>query len=312
MKKKVLIFGGSGFVGINLTKFLAKKNFEVVSTYFKKKPKRMKNVSFKKFNLMSSSFDKKIFKNVETVFVCSANSSGAKVMTNNPTSLFEDNLKMNLNIAKNLKFSKVKKLVFFSSSTVYPDNNISCRERDVNYTFFKKYNFIGSVKLMIEKMYELYTKELDKKIDLLIIRPSNIYGPYDKFDKGKSKVIPSIIRKCIESKKVLKVWGDGSDIKDFIYIDDFIRITYELLKLKSKFCIVNVCSSKPIVLRKVILEIRKQINKNLRINFQKSNYRMIPVRKVSNNLLKKLIIFKLNFSIDRGLSRTINWYKKNR
>ena len=78
----------------------------------------MKNVSFKKFNLMSSGFDKKIFKSVETVFVCAVNSSGAKVMTNNPTSLFEDNLKMNLNIAKNLKFSKVKKLVFFSSSTV--------------------------------------------------------------------------------------------------------------------------------------------------------------------------------------------------
>ena len=49
---------------------------------------------------------------------------------------------------------------------------------------------------MIEKMYELYTSELKRKIDLLIIRPSNIYGPHDKFDKEKSKVIPSIIRKC--------------------------------------------------------------------------------------------------------------------
>ena len=88
---------------------------------------------------------------------------------------------------------------------------------------------------MIEKMYELYTSELKRKIDLLIIRPSNIYGPHDKFDKEKSKVIPSIIRKCLESKKTLKVWGDGSDVKDFIYIDDFINLTYKLFKLKKKF-----------------------------------------------------------------------------
>ena len=165
---------------------------------------------------------------------------------------------------------------------------------------------------MIEKMYELYTSQLQKKIDLLIIRPSNLYGPHDKFDREKSKVIPSLIRKSLESKKKLRVWGDGSDIKDFIYIDDFINLTYKLFKLKNKFLIVNVCSSRPIVLKKIIFEIRNQVNKNLKIVFEKSNYRMIPVRKVSNKLLKKLVDFQLNFNMSQGLAKTIAWYKKNK
>jgi len=311
-KEKILIFGGSGFIGIKLTSYLAKKNYKVVSTYFSKKPKRIKNVSFKKFNLMSKNFDKNIFKNVDVIFVCSANSSGAKIMTNNPSSHFEDNIIMNLNLVKNLKYSKIRKIVFFSSSTIYPDTSKSCTEKDIDHTFFDKYKFTGNGKLMIEKMYELYTSYLKNKIDLLIIRPSNIYGPYDKFDKDKSKVIPSLIRKCIESKKTLNVWGDGSDIKDFVYVDDLIELTYKLFKLKNLFLIVNICSSKPVVMKEIIYKIKNIINKNLEIKFEKSEYRMIPVRKVSNKLLKKLINYKLKFSIERGLRETIKWYKLNK
>ena len=311
MKKKILIFGGSGFIGMNLSKYLANKNYSILSTYKRNKPKKIKNVKFINFDLMSNHFDKKIFKNVESIFVCSANSSGAKIITNNPETHFEDNLKMNLNLLKNLKFSKIKKIIFFSSSTVYPNTNKACTENDINYTFFNKYNFIGNGKLMIEKMYQLYTSELKKKIDLLIIRPSNIYGPYDKFDKEKSKVIPSIIRKCLDSKKTLEVWGDGSDIKDFIYIEDFINLTYKLFKLKKNFLIVNVSSSQPVVLKKIIKKIRDLINPMLEIKFTDSNFRMIPVRKVSNSLLKKIIKYKIKFSMDKGLKNTIEWYKKN-
>ena len=312
MKKKILIFGGSGFVGINLAKYLLKKNYNVLCTYYQKKPRNINNIKFVKFDLMSNTFDKKILKNVHAVFVCSANSSGAKIMTDDPSCHFEDNIRMNLNLVTNLKNSNIKKVIFFSSSTVYPNVKKSCKEHDINYKFFEKYKFTGNGKLMIEKMYELYTSQLQKKIDLLIIRPSNLYGPYDKFDKEKSKVIPSLIRKAVESKKTLKVWGDGSDIKDFIFIDDFIHLTYKLFKLRKKFLLVNVCSSKPIILKKVIFEIRNQVNKNLKISFEKSNYRMIPVRKVSNKYLKKIINFKLNFTMSRGLAKTIEWYKKNK
>ena len=109
-------------------------------------------------------------------------------MTNNPASHFEDNLMMNLNIVKNLQFSRIKKIIFLSSSTVYPDTKKFAMKKVLIILFFKKYNFIGNGKLMIEKMYELYTSEFKRKIDLLIIRPSNIYGPHDKFDKENQKL----------------------------------------------------------------------------------------------------------------------------
>ena len=72
------------------------------------------------------------------------------------------------------------------------------------------------MKIFSEKLCEMYKD----KMSILIIRPGNIYGPNDKFDPIRSKVIPALIRK-FEENKIIEIWGDGQDIKDFIYIDDF-------------------------------------------------------------------------------------------
>ena len=78
---------------------------------------------------------------------------------------------------------------------------------------------IGSplIKIFSEKICQMYKN----KMNILIIRPGNIFGPNDKFDLVRSKVVPSLIRK-FETKKNIEIWGDGKDIKDFIYIDDFV------------------------------------------------------------------------------------------
>ena len=71
-----------------------------------------------------------------------------------------------------------------------------------------------------ELMCNMYSQKIKAPMETLIIRPGNLYGPFDKFVEG-SKVIAALIRRSIE--KQTKVWGDGSDIKDFLYIDDFIE-----------------------------------------------------------------------------------------
>ena len=72
----------------------------------------------------------------------------------------------------------------------------------------------------------------------IIVRPGNLYGPFDKFDKEKSKVIPATIRKIIENNQEIKVWGDGKDLKDFLYIDDFVNGIIKILKIKRNFILL--------------------------------------------------------------------------
>ena len=92
---------------------------------------------------------------------------------------------------------------------------------------------------------------------ILIIRPANLYGPYDKFDPVRSKVIPALIRK-FENKNI-EVWGSGKDVKDFIFIEDFVDNLLSILEKINKYTVLNIASSKPVSLRKIIDILKKNI-----------------------------------------------------
>jgi nucleoside-diphosphate-sugar epimerase len=306
MKKKILIVGGSGFIGTNILKKIDKNKHKVISTYFKNKNFfKVKKVNYLKGNLTKLDFCAKITKSVDIVVMCAAVSSGAMVMQNNPLFHVDDNVKMNLNILKASSLNKVKKFIFISSNTVYPVSRKPMKESDVNFTLFHKYFNVGWMKIFSEKLCEMYKD----KMSIAIIRPGNIYGPHDKFDPVKSKVIPSLIRK-FSKKKTIEVWGNGNDIKDFIYIEDFVNILLKIMNRPYNFIILNVATGKSINLKKIISILSKKFNfKKNKIKFNRTKPTMIPVRKISVVKLKKLINFKLQFPLEEGIKKTIKYYQ---
>ena len=113
------------------------------------------------------------------------------------------------------------------------------------------------MKIFSEKLCEMYKS----KMIINIIRPANLYGPYDKFDPTRSKVIPALIRK-FERQKTIEVWGSGKDVKDFLYIDDFVENLLTVVEKVNKFSILNICSSNSISLVKILYILKKYINQN--------------------------------------------------
>ena len=307
MKKKIIIIGGSGFVGTNILKKIDKKRNNVFSTSFRNKNyQRIKNIKYYKGNLKNLNFCRKITKSKDIVIMCAAVSSGAMIMQKNPMFHADDNVLMNMNILKASSENKVKKFIFISSNTVYPVSKRAMSEKDVNYSLFNKYFNVGWMKIFSEKICQMYKN----KMNILIVRPGNIFGPHDKFDLVRSKVVPSLIRKFEENKNV-EVWGDGKDVKDFIYIEDFVAILLRLMNMPFKFMIINVASGKSISLKKIIdflSKIYKIDKKNIKFNFNKPT--MIPVRRINICKLKKLIKFKPKFTLEKGLLDTIKWYKR--
>ena len=305
--KKILIVGGSGFVGTNLINVLSqKKEYKVFSTIFKKKkPKNFKKIKHYRGNLKDPNFCERITKGKDIVIISAAFTAGAKVIENNPMEFVTVNTQINLNILNACKKNKIKKFIFLSSSVVYPNKPKPMRENDVNFSFFEKYNNVAWMKLYTEKVCEMY----NNFFDVLILRPSNLYGPHDKFDKLNAKVIPSLIRKFNNEKKI-EIWGDGEEIKDFLYIDDFVKILIYLIKNKKKFLILNVGSGKSVKLMEIISIIQTNYN-HKNFYFNKSAPKMIPVRKISIDKLKKFVNLKNFNSLKNGLEKTIKWYKKN-
>ena len=131
----------------------------------------------------------------------------------------------------------------------------------------------------------------------IIVRPGNLYGPHDKFDVEKSKVIASLIRKVVEKQNPINVWGDGEDLKDFLYIDDFISGLKKIVFNVNDFEILNLASGKGVTIKEILKTIIKIENaESLKVEFDKSKPTMIPKRLIDISKAKKIINF--NPSID--------------
>ena len=309
-KKKILVLGASGFVGINICKLISKSKYNISGVYFKKKRfKKFKKIKYIKKNLINFKNCKQITKSQHTVIMCAAVSSGANVIVNNPLAHFTPNIIMNTNILQACYENEVKKLIFISSNTVYPNSKKKMVEKDSKFNFFDKYYIVAWMKKFSEISCEIFSKKIKNDLSCIVVRPGNLYGPYDKFTKLESKVIPALIRRSIDKENPFEVWGQGKELKDFLYIDDFVDGILKLIEYKTKFDCLNISYGKSISIREILKIILKITNLKTVINFNKTKPTLIKNRFISNlNASKKL---KWSPKIDHmsGLKKTINWYR---
>ena len=251
--KKVLITGGAGFFGINLTKRFLELGASVRVSLHESKPFwRDASVEYVNADLEKAEDCLRICKDLDYLIIASANSSGAAVMDKTPLVHLTPNLIMNARLLEAAYSQGVSKTLFFSSNTVYPLTDFAVKESDTNFEYFSKYHVVGWMKRFSEIMCDMYSNHIKNPMQTIVVRPGNAYGPYDKFDPEKSKVIPALIRRAVQKENPFKVWGDGNDLKDFIYIDDLVRGSLLALEKLDSPAPINIASGQPVTIREVL------------------------------------------------------------
>ncbi len=310
--KKVLVTGASGFIGTNLLNKLVDLGAHVRGITYQNPPQCMNNAAeYLKLDLQLKENCLIATKDVDFVFMASANSSGAAVIENNPLTHLSPNVLMNTNMLEASYENKVNKFCFISSNTVYPVTDQPVNENDVNYSLFEKYYIVGWMKIFSEIMCKMYSKHLQRPMETLIVRPGNLYGPFDKFGQKDSKVIASLVRKFCENQNPIEVWGDGEDIKDFLYIDDFIEGMLLVFEKSSEFEVFNVASGKPVNIKQIVKILQDITKLASEIEFDHSKPTMIPIRKID---ISKIIDkgWRPRINLEVGLEETVEWYLKNK
>ena len=305
-----MVAGAAGFVGTHLTQRLVNSGAIVRGTIHNSNPlMEINGVEYVRTNLETSIDCDLVTKNIDYVFMCAANSSGAEVMTKTPLVHLTPNVIMNSQILAASYANNIKKFCFISSNTVYPLTDFAVSEDDVTGEFFEKYFIVGWMKRFSELMCEMYATKVNKPMPTLIVRPGNLYGPFDKYKKNESKVIAALIRRAFERENPFEVWGDGEDIKDFLFIDDFIDALLETFPNTSDFDIFNVASGVPITIKEVLKHII-DISGNgvIEVNFDTTKPTMIPKRMIDISKINKLIGWYPKTSINQGLKLTFDWY----
>lgn len=309
--RNVLVTGGAGFVGANLVRRLVELGANVRATLHKKKAVIKDNrVEYVQCDLQRAEDCAKACQNMDYVFLCAANTSGAAVMEKTPLVHLTPNLIMNALMLEAAFAAGVKKVLFISTNTVYPVTDYPVKEEDVTNEFFEKYFIVAWMKRFSELMCEMYATKIKTPMQTVIIRPANIYGPLDDFEWETSHVLPALIRRVVERHDPISVWGDGKDVKDFIFIDDLVEGLLLAMEKISGFDVVNIASGNEYVLCDLLEKmIRIDRYDNAKVIYDASKPTMIPKRLIDPSKATKLFGFKAKTPIEEGLKKTIDWYR---
>jgi len=310
----ILVTGGTGFVGVNLIFRLLSLGANVRATLHRKDPViKDSRIEYIKVDLTKSEDCRKAAEGMDYVFMCAANTSGAAVMEKTPLVHLTPNLMMNTLMLEASYEAGVKKFLFISSNTVYPVTEQPAMEDDVTNEFYDKYFIVAWMKRFSEIMCQMYATKIKKPMTTIVLRPANIYGPYDDFEWETSHVLPALIRRIVERHNPMVIWGDGSDIKDFIYVDDMIDGMVLAMEKLDRFDFLNIASGKQYVLKDLInLMLNIDGYKDAVIKFDTSKPVMIPKRMIDPRKAKEVLGFEVKTPMEEGLKKTIAWYRSSR
>ena len=310
--KNVLVTGGTGLVGMALIKLLVKAEakIRVVSIDNVNPFEDQKEIEFTKLDLRNYDNCLKACKDMEIVFHVAGIKGSPAVALNKPASFFIPTITFNTNLLEAAFRSKANHILYTSSIGVYSPSELF-NEDDVWKTFPSENDrFAGWAKRMGELQMLAYQKEFNFN-NYSVIRPANIYGPYDNFDPQTAMVIPSLINKVLSSKDTVEVWGDGSAIRDFIFSRDVAR-GMMLAVEKKIYKPLNLGSGTGITIKDLINSIIKAIpNSNLKIKWDTSKPTGDKVR-VMNMKFASSFGFKCETSLEDGIKETVDWYLNNK
>lgn len=273
---RIIILGAAGFIGTNLAIELAKEqtnNFILVDQkecYFDHQP-RISNAEICIMDYLSeeNSFDKIInegdivYHLISTNDPTSSNKSISKDLT--------DNITISLKLLETCVKKKINKIVFISSGgTVYgPNADFPIIETEETNPI----NTYGIQKLTIEKLLFLYHHMYD--LNYKIIRLANPYGPYQR-PNGKLGVISTFLYKALHDE-TLFVYGDGTVVRDYIYIDDAINGIIKITGDETDNRIYNLGSGKGTSVNEIIGLIEKLLKKKISVQYMESRSVDVPM-----------------------------------
>jgi GDP-D-mannose 3',5'-epimerase len=316
--KKYLIVGAGGFIGGHLIKRLLLNSENSVRA-----------VDLKPFELWFQKFDNtecfslnmeryenclKMTKGVDYVINLACNMGGIGFIENNKADCMLSVL-INTHLLKACTANNIKRYFFSSSACAYNKDlqqnpNIDgLREKDA-YPAMPEDGY-GWEKLFSERMCRHFTE--DYGLETRVARFHNIYGPLGTFDGGREKAPAAICRKVIEAKlnnsSTIDIWGDGTQTRSFLFVDDCVEAVLKLFFSDHKDPI-NIGSDEKVTINQLLSLAEKLSGKKFLRNYQLDKPQGVRGRSSNNDLIKKVLAWNYKYSLEEGIKKTYDWIEQ--
>jgi len=303
-KKRVLVTGGSGFLGSFVVEKLHSKGCKDVFV-----------PSSKDFDLVQMERVKKLYKDTQPDIVLhlAAKVGGIGANRDNPGKFFYDNLIMGAQTMEIARQVGVEKFVAIGTICSYPKfTPVPFKEENFWDGYPEETNApYGLAKKMLLVQSQSYRHQYG--FNSIFLLPVNLYGPGDNFDLSSSHVIPALIKKCCDAikngEKQITVWGTGKSTREFLYIEDAAKGIVLAAQKYNKSDPVNLGAGFEISIEDLVKLIVKTTGFEGEIVWDKTKPDGQPRRMLDTSKAEKEFGFKSKTKFDEGLRKTVQWYK---
>jgi len=313
-KKTILLCGATGFIGRNLLERFGKSgDYNVRAVWHTKPALEQYDVDWVQADLNNTHDVTRVMTGVDIVLQFAATTSGAKDIVNRPYIHVTDNAVMNSLLLREAYEQDIEHFVFPSCTVMYQPKEEATSEEDFDGSkrLYERYFGVGNTKVYIEKMCEFYAGL--GKTKHTVLRHSNMYGPYDKYDLERSHVFGATITKVMTSADgCVHMWGTGEEERDLLHVNDLVEFVNEALtNQKEQYGLYNVGVGSAISIIDLVREIISQSGRNLEILHDLSKPTIKTSLYLNCTKAKNEIGWEPKISLKEGIKRTLEWYREN-
>lgn len=307
MLETVLITGGSGFLGTHLVEKAKTLGYEVFA------PRS------KEFNLVTGEGVDEYMQNLErqgkrvdVIIHSAAYYGGIGINKKEPANLFFINSQMALRIFEVARKYGARKILPIGSACAYPGHAKGDLKEDEFWNgplheSVEAYGFSKKLQLVAQNAYY---KQYGIESNHLIL--TNLYGPHDVFTEYRSHVLSALIKKFTDSKEKVTLWGDGSPIREFLYVKDAADAIVKAIALPHETTPVNIGSGRDISIKELAGKIAEYTGFNGEIHWDTSMPNGVQRKVLDVTRMKKVLNWEPAYSFEEGLKETIDWYLANK
>lgn len=302
---KFLITGGTGFLGKNMVPYLQDRGHEV------------KAIGTADVNLENELETLKFFCNLsdqyEYIIHGAALQGAADWPLHHKAEQYDANMRIHANVLKGWHLAQpYATLVGIGSSCSYPGTIVCLKETDYwSGPMHESVDIYGMTKKAMQVGIEAYKAQYGLKGTTVMF--ATLYGPHDIFDEGKSHVVSALIKKFVEAeeegKPEVEVWGDGSQTRELIYVEDQI----DALMCAKEYTgeIINIGTGVQTSISTLANIIKDAVGYKGNIFYNTKKFVGVKNKVLDTHLFQTEIGWVPNHTLKEGIQKTVNWYKEN-
>ena len=310
--KKVVVTGGSGFVGSNFLLELLERGADI-TTHTHIRPMEIQDERIKlvkNIDLFKLDDCVKLLEGADYVIHCGGYITNPSEVRTNVRVLLH-NINSTANVLEAAAKCGLKGYLDINSSTGYPDRRYPITEDEYwDEEPHESYFGYGWMRRYREKLMEFVSGFSDLKIALG--RGTAMYGPYDNFNPKTCHVIPALINRVLKGENPFVVWGSPDVVRDFLYVKDVVNGALLVLEKGESMRPYNLGYGSTINIGQIVDTILKVTGKNPNVEWDNTKPTTIPFRSFNTDRIRNELGFKPKYTFEEGIKETVEWYDKNR